>query len=500
LGAVVFLLDHLPANLHLVIISRSDPLLPVARLRAGGELTELRAADLRFTAAEAAAFLTELMGLPLSADAVAALEARTEGWVAGLQLAALAMRDRTDHAGFVRAFSGSNRFVVDYLAEEVLGRLPAHLQTFVLQTSVLERLCGPLCDALLLGSEQGADAGPHAYSQLVIEELERANLFVIPLDDERRWYRYHHLFAEVLRERLRSGATADDVARLHQRASAWYEGAGLIEDAVRSAVLGRDSTRVATLIEHHAQAAMLKGSNVLLVRAWLEQVPRALVLARPQLALIAGLVLALTAQFAAAEQLLVDAALALNAPDLPTNMRGQLAGLHATLARFQGDAAASLAYAQQALSQLAPDNSASRAGALLNIGVAAMAQDDSATAQAALAEAAALGERADVQWIALAALEELMSLQGRQGSLRQVFQTAAQAAQVSARLGGQALPSTGMGLVGSAEVLYEWNDLAGAAQASAAATDLLRASVERFLLVRGYVALAQVCQARGDHA
>jgi LuxR family maltose regulon positive regulatory protein len=217
------------------------------------------------------------------------------------------------------------------------------------------------------------------------------------------------------------------------------------------------------------------------------------------LALIAGLVLTLTAQFAAAEQLLADAAPALSAPDVPADVRGQLAGLRATLARFQGDAAGSLAYAQQALSQLAPDNSASRAGAFLNIGVAAMAHDDNATAQAALAEAAALAERADIQWIAVAAIEELMSLQGRQGNLQQVFQTAAKAAQVSARLGGQAFPSAGMGLVGTAEVLYERNDLAGAAQASAAAADLLRASVERLLLVRGYVTLAQVCQARGDH-
>ena len=186
-----------------------------------------------------------MMGLPLSSDEVAALEARTEGWIAGLQLAALAMQDRADHAGFVAAFSGSNRFVVDYLVEEVLDRLPAHLQTFVLQTSILDRMCGPLCDAVL-GVETFERANVQtfkpvnvqtAYSQLILDQLERANLFLIPLDDERHWYRYHHLFAEVLRARLYSGAAASEVAALHQRASAWHEQAGLIGEAVRYAFL-----------------------------------------------------------------------------------------------------------------------------------------------------------------------------------------------------------------------------------------------------------------------
>ena len=263
--ALALLLDHLPPSLHLVIVSRADPPLPLARLRSRGELCELRAADLRFTLAEAQAFLTELMQLPLTAADVAALETRTEGWIAGLQFAALAMRDRTDLTGFVDAFTGSHRFVVDYLAEEVFERQPPHLQRFLLHTAILDRLCGTLCDALLLGSEAPdatSDADPRqAYSQVLLLELERANLFVIPLDDERRWYRYHHLFAEVLRARLVHGAGAGTVATLHCRASAWYEAHGSVADAVQHALAGTDWDRAARLIDQHALALGAAGQT-----------------------------------------------------------------------------------------------------------------------------------------------------------------------------------------------------------------------------------------------
>jgi LuxR family transcriptional regulator, maltose regulon positive regulatory protein len=513
-AAVSFLLDHLPPQLHLVMLTRADPPLPLTRLRTRGELTELRAADLRFTAGEAAAFLTDVMGLLLTSDQVAALELRTEGWVAGLQLTALALQNHPDPTGFVAAFSGSHRFVVDYLVEEVLARLPAHLQTFVLRTAILDRLCGPLCDAILglearelsLGDiaasslKPGRPLGPSslgAYSQLVLEELERVNLFLIPLDDERRWYRYHQLFAEVLRERLRSGATASEVATLYQRASAWHEQAGLIGEAVRYAFLARDVERAAALIERHAMILLLASSDLLLVRAWVEQLPRALILARPRLVLIAGATLAVAGQFDAFEKLLADAAPALNAPDLPSNIVGELLALRSSVARFQGDGPSTLALARQALAQLALDNYAIRALVALNIGVASMWSGELAAAKTALAEAAALGEL-DGQWIALGALEELGSLQGRQGQLRQVRQTSEQAIQLSARSGGRLIPAAGAGHVLIAEVLYEWNDLTGAIHAASQGIDLLRGTVERLLLVRGYIALALVYQANGD--
>jgi LuxR family maltose regulon positive regulatory protein len=510
--AMAFLLDHLPPQLHLIMLTRADPPLPLTRLRSRGELTELRAADLRFRADEAATFLTVMMRLPLSSDEVTALEARTEGWVVGLQLAALAIQDRADHAGFVAAFSGSNRFVVDYLVEEVLARQPPYIQTFLTQTAILDRLCGPLCDAVLgIGSwelEVGNQprSNPHpatpnpqaAYSQLILDQLERANLFLVPLDDERHWYRYHHLFAEVLQARLYSGAATNEVAALHQRASAWYEQAGLIGEAVRYALLVHDRERTANLIERHAMALILASSDVLLVQGWVEQLPRTLILARPRLALIAGFTLVLRGELAAVERLLADAAPALSTPDLAPNIVGELAMLRSMIARFQGDAAGTLALAQQALAQFAPDNHSFRAAAAMNIGVASLWCGELAAAKAALAEAAILGEESGSLWIALGALEEIASLQARAGELRQVLRTSEQAAQLSARLGERLIPAAGMGQVGRAEVLYEWNDLARAMHAAMQGIDLLRGTVERSLLVRGYIVLAQVHQAQGD--
>ncbi|MGZ6272817.1 MAG: LuxR C-terminal-related transcriptional regulator, partial [Candidatus Limnocylindrales bacterium] len=198
--ALTFLIEHLPPQMHLVIATREDPALPLARMRAGGQMTELRAADLRFTPDEAAAFLNEVMHLELSAEQIAALEARTEGWIAGLQLAAISLQGRSDAAGFIESFAGSNRFVLDYLLEEVLQRQPDAVRAFLLRTSILERLCGALCDEVLLDAS--------ASSQDTLEYLERTNLFIVPLDTERRWYRYHHLFAELLRQRLQQSTTS----------------------------------------------------------------------------------------------------------------------------------------------------------------------------------------------------------------------------------------------------------------------------------------------------
>ncbi|CAA9379751.1 MAG: Transcriptional activator of maltose regulon, MalT, partial [uncultured Chloroflexia bacterium] len=252
--AVMFLLDHVPPQLHVVLASRADPPMALSRFRARGILNELRANDLRFTPDEAASFLQDVTGLNLSADEVTALEARTEGWIAGLQLAALSLRDRTgtERMEFIENFAGSHRFIVDYLIDEVLAHQPAHLQTFLLRTSILERLSGPLCDAVVLGEQggggQSAEKGGAAFSQILLQELERANLFIIPLDDARRWYRYHHLFAQVLRERLITGTSAETVATLHRNASGWFEEQGLIAEAVHHALAAQDWERVVRLI------------------------------------------------------------------------------------------------------------------------------------------------------------------------------------------------------------------------------------------------------------
>src|SRR6266568_1764756 len=223
--ALTYLVEHLPPQMHLVIATREDPQLSLARLRARGHLTELRAADLRFTASEAAAFLNQVMGLSLSAEDIAALEDRTEGWIAGLQLAALSMQGHQDVPGFIRAFTGDHRYIVDYLVEEVLQRQPEPVRSFLLQTSILDRLNGSLCDAVT-GQEEGSER---------LEALERGNFFVVPLDDKRHWYRYHHLFAEVLSVHLLA-EQPHQVATLHRRASEWYEHNGSTTNAIRHAM------------------------------------------------------------------------------------------------------------------------------------------------------------------------------------------------------------------------------------------------------------------------
>jgi LuxR family maltose regulon positive regulatory protein len=252
--ALAFLVEHLPPQVHLVIATREDPALPLARLRARGQLTELRGSDLRFTPDEAAAFLNQVMDLDLSTDEVGALEGRTEGWIAGLQLAALSLQGREDAAGFIASFAGSHHFVLDYLVEEVLQRQSEPVQAFLLRTSILDRLCGPLCDVVLLDAS--------APGQETLEYLDRANLFLIPLDSERRWYRYHHLFADLLRQRRRQNITPGNAAELHIRASQWYEDNGLDIEAFHHATAANDIERAERLINgggipQHSRAAVL---------------------------------------------------------------------------------------------------------------------------------------------------------------------------------------------------------------------------------------------------
>src|SRR5256884_3275753 len=245
--ALTYLVEHLPPQMHLVIVTREDPQLPLARLRARGQLTELRAVDLRFTPSEAAEFLNQGMGLNLSAEDIAALERRTEGWIAGLQLAAISMQGQQDTTSFITSFTGSHHFVLDYLVEEVLQQQPESIQTFLLRTSILDRLCGPLCDAVLLT--------PSGSGQATLESIEHANLFLVPLDNERRWYRYHQLFADLLRQRPHqtsascTGDEVGDVTELHSRASVWYEDNGLELEAFHHAAAANDLERAEHLIE-----------------------------------------------------------------------------------------------------------------------------------------------------------------------------------------------------------------------------------------------------------
>ena len=356
---LVFLLQHMPPQLHLVITTREDPNLPLARLRARGQLTELRAADLRFTPEEAAAFLNQGMGLNLAPETIAALEARTEGWIAGLQLAALSLQGRSDAAAFVQAFTGSHRFVLDYLVEEVLHQQPKEVHAFLLQTAILDRLCGSLCDAVT-GQEGG---------QEMLETLERGNLFVIPLDDERRWYRYHHLFAEVLRARAQE-ALPDQAPCLHRRASAWYAQHNLPALAIHHAMAAQDFERAAGLIEL-AWPAMDGRFQAAAWLAWARKLPEEVLRARPVLSVAYAWALLNGGELEGAAIRLEDADQWLKRRDGPQEgppsapfgmvvvdeeqlrgLPGSVAAARSYLALAVGDTPAAVAYAQQALDLL----------------------------------------------------------------------------------------------------------------------------------------------------
>jgi len=344
---LTFLLEHLPPQMHLVIATREDPHLPLARLRARGQMTELRAADLRFTPAEAAEFLNRVMGLNLSAEDVAALETRTEGWIAGLQLAALSMRGHQDAASFIKSFTGSHHFVLDYLMEEVLGQQSESVQTFLLRTSILDRLCGPLCDAVLLGDANWhptpSASGQETAGQETLEYLEHANLFIVPLDDERRWYRYHHLFADLLRQRLHQSTVTSargegrGVAELHSRASQWYEDHGLELEAFQHAAAANDVGRAEHLIDEKGLHLHLRGVAAIL--DWLASLPTTVLDARPSLwvrhasaLLVGGQTTGVEEKLKAAEAALAVALQGAEPDDKTRALIGQIAAHRATLA------------------------------------------------------------------------------------------------------------------------------------------------------------------------
>jgi len=384
--ALTFLLEHLPPRMHLVIITREDPHLPLARLRAQDQLIELRAADLRFTPAEAAEFLNQVMGLNLSAEDITALETRTEGWIAGLQLAALAvlaMQGRSDAASFIKSFTGSHHFILDYLVEEVLQRQPEHVRNFLLQTAILDRLSGSLCDAVT-GQEGGRG---------MLEALERGNLFVVPLDNQRQWFRYHHLFAEVLQAHLRE-AQPDRVSMLHRRASEWYQQNGQPSDAIRHAFAAEDFEGAASLIEL-AWPTVEDGSLSTKWIGWVKALPDVLIRARPVLSVWYANALLISGEMEAAEARLTDAERWLEPVD---NMNGQpknpaaekvvvdeekFRSLPATIsiarayrAQALGDVPGAVTYARRALELTPETNLLKRGQATALLGLAYWASGD----------------------------------------------------------------------------------------------------------------------------
>jgi LuxR family maltose regulon positive regulatory protein len=520
--ALTFLLDHMPPRLHLVIASRTDPPLPLARMRARHQLTEIRAADLRFGPDEAAAFLNDVMGLGLAAAEVAALEARTEGWITGLQLAALSMQRRGDRPGFIAALRGSHRSILDYLVDEVIDRQSENVRAFLMQTSILDRMCGPLCDAVLLrrteNQEPRTDPDKSGSrfsvpdSQLILEKLERANLFVVPLDEERRWYRYHQLFAEALAHRLEQ-TQPESAAIVHGRASAWYEAQGMPDDAIRHALAARDVARAARLLDQHAQTAIMRGEAATLLR-WLDAIPGDQVRVSPRLCIAAGWAhfIALNAggRMERIEPALQDAERALaELSDLSSLERDQLLaevhGLRATIAIEQGDTARGIVLAQAALDRLGPSNLFLRGSLSYSLGDTYRAHGDTRAAIQAFTDARALGETSGSLVTALLTALDLTEVLIEHGQLRLAAATCQEALSLAERLAGygdQAVPLAGAVKIGLAKILYEWDELHKARTLLEAGIKLARQPGGLGIARHGVLALAFVEQALGqiDHA
>jgi LuxR family maltose regulon positive regulatory protein len=515
--SLTFLLDHLPSQLHLIIATRSDPPLPLSRLRGRNQLTELRTAALRFTPDETAAFLSDVMGLPLTVDHITALEARTEGWVVGLQMAALALQGLLGQQGtppahgwdsdratdFIAAFTGSHRFILDYLVEEVLDQQFTEIQTFLLKTSILDRLTAPLCDRV-------AGRGD---SRAILAHVERANLFLAPLDQDRRWYRYHHLFADLLRSRLEQ-TQRDLVPVLYGRASEWYEETGLVTEAVRYAMAAGDIDRVERLVAVNALTTMYQG-DLTTVASWLDALPEEVVHSRPWLCVASAWVFVHTGQLDVAEGHLRDAENALQAlgehvEPLPGTLGRQGSRLHvvghimairAELEALRGDMALAAEHAKGALGYLPDSDWMASSVSNWTLGTALGWCGDLQGAAQALTTASALSRTAGDAHVTVNVLCSLAALRLLQGRLHE----AARSGRDALRLADQYTKESGRQLAnkGNAHTLLsrvhlEWNDLEAAYSHATTGVELSGKWGHANALLNAYRQLAQVLQALGD--
>ena len=523
--AVTYLLNHMPPHMHLVITTRADPPLPLPRLRARGQMTGLGAHDLRFSTIETAAFLDDVVRLKLSAEAVAKLESRTEGWVAGLQMAALSMQRHDDQERFINAFTGHDQYVVDYLIEEVLSQQPAEIHYFLLQTAILNRLCGPLCDAVLdrgpgVQGGKGESSSPlppcsptpplvsprlPVSGQDILEYLDQANLFIVSLDNERRWYRYHHLFADLLQNRLQR-TQPDLIPALHRRASAWYEGYGWIGEAISHAVSAEEYDRAASLIGQNRRD-MLKRGQVLTLENWLNKLPSDIVQADPHLCVASAWVRLLAGPLEAFEPTLQQAEQTVsNSPARESPHRpalvAEVQAIRAIASVEQGDTSPEMMHpARQALDDLPADDSYLTGTLTTALALAYHANGDTEAAIRSFTTAKSIAEQSNDIFSILHAGYELATLQVEHGQLHQAEALHRQALTLVERhFGPEArhIPLAGAAHVGLGKLLYEWNDLQKARQHLQQGFDLSNQAGGMGIPRQASMALAWLCQALGD--
>ena len=500
--SISLLLERQPPQMHLVIATRHDPPVPLARLRARGELVEARQSDLCFTVEEAAAFLNQSLGLDLSASEVTLLGEHTEGWIVGLQLAGLSMqgRDAESVAHFIREFSGRHHFILDYLTDEVLKRQTEPVQDFLLRTSILARMCGPLCDAVV-----GQDAGPDGVEcrdgQAMLEALQQANLFVVPLDDERKWYRYHHLFAQLLRARLdetRPGLAAD----LHRRAAAWHDENGLGLGAVQHALATGDHALAAAVIERTLlKLDIWSSTEITTVLGWMKALPDDVVRTRPWLRLFIARTLYVSGQWETTAQMLQDLEDWLyDNPETPEAQRllALVVADRAGYALVRGEVRQTKELVQRMLARAPQDDLLTNMRASAMLGMAHVRTGEAVEAQRAFSQAVDSALAEGMGFVIAPLICNLAETYYIQGQLRQCWQTCEQAIEAGT-VDGQRHATTGFAGLLQGKILYEWNDLEAAERRLQEGLDLLRRGGIGAHFGNLYATLAQARQARGDH-
>ena len=499
--SLFFLLEHMPAQMHIVMLSRSDPSLPLARLRGRNQLHEIHSDVLRFTLEEAREFLNRVMQLDLSPEDIAALETRTEGWIAGLQLAALSMQGREDVTDFIHAFSGNHHYIFSYLVEEVFAHRPKGTLDFLLRTSILDRLCAPLCDAILEKRNSLAS----------LDALERANLFLLPLDDQHEWFRYHQLFADILRARLQK-TQPGLIPELHRRAAEWFESSNLMEEAIKHALAAQDFPLAARIVEKVAPRTIVSG-QIRTVLDWLESLPDELMNNSPNLCLIQAAALMFTNQLEAAEARLQVGERYIQSlqGEETTQQRaiwGKLEIMRANLARLYGDLEKCIDHANRALKVLPESEKYWRASPLVHSASTYLLDGDVGTGREEQAVAAYLAARDSGNlFTLLRSITNLARLRAIQGRLHQATLTYREVLEESPgglqRLIGSASYHFGFAYYfGQGSLLYEWNDLEAAEEHLLHGVDLIRETLtaDADVITLGYSCLARLRQARGDEA
>jgi LuxR family maltose regulon positive regulatory protein len=507
--AIGFLAEHQPPEMHLILITRVDPPLPLARLRGRGQLTEIRDQDLRFTADEAACFL-QVMGLDLPAEAMATLERRTEGWIVGLQMAAISMRGRKQHAdlaAFIEAFGGTNRYVLDYLTEEVLNQQAPATQEFLIETSILSRMCADLCDALRFGETESPSSSPVTAvrspddardSQAILAQLERTNLFVTPLDEERRWYRYHHLFADLVNSTLKQRRSVEQVRELHRRASRWHQSHGSLEEAMIHAMAAQDFERAASMIDENV-VSMLSHSEAPVLLGWIDRLPEPIVRGRPWLDIYRAYTLALSGRADKAEPLLEDVEKRIE-PDMPRMAEyiGTIAAIRSYTANLWGDTDRVIEMATLAEKQLPEEHLIARGMANYALAVTHWANDDMERAIEASLKMLEIGKRLDRLLIAVTALCDVASAKKAQGQLRQSQQYYDRARRWLVERNSLDSRVRCVYEVGWADSLLQWNQLDAAYEHAVTGIEYCQRFGAPSEMTWGYVTLMRVLQAWGE--